>query len=189
MDDTEAITRLKRGDIGGLAVLVERYQVRAVQTAFLITRDRARAEDVVQATFIRAYHAIGGFDARRPFAPWFLRSVVNAAVQSAREQARSFSLDGALDEAEAWIESLPDPALSPHDEAEAAELRRQVWDALERLTPTQRAAVVMRYFLELSEGEISERLHSPPGTIRWRLHEARRRLRHLLVETAGALER
>jgi len=49
MEEQKAIARLKRGDIGGLEALVRKYQVQAVRTAYLITRDRALAEDIVQA--------------------------------------------------------------------------------------------------------------------------------------------
>ena len=53
MDEAEAIARLKAGDITGLRTLIERYQVQAVQTAALITQDRAMAEDIVQNAFVR----------------------------------------------------------------------------------------------------------------------------------------
>jgi len=82
LDEQEAIRRLKRGDIGGLEVLASRYQVKAVRTAYLITRDPALAEDVVQDCFVRVFHSIAGFDSARPFEPWFMRSVVNASVKS-----------------------------------------------------------------------------------------------------------
>ncbi|MGJ3240923.1 MAG: RNA polymerase sigma factor [Anaerolineae bacterium] len=86
MDEHEAIRQMKQGDINGLAVLVNRYQTRAVRVATLITRDQSLAEDVVQATFIRIYKKIDQFDTTRPFAPWFMRSVVNGALQTMRKQ-------------------------------------------------------------------------------------------------------
>ncbi len=64
-------------------MLVRRHQVEALRVAVLITRDRALAEDIVQAAFLRAYERIDQFDADRPFAPWFLRGVVRDAVKLA----------------------------------------------------------------------------------------------------------
>ena len=58
MQDAEAICRLKRGEIDGLETLVERYQVRAVRTAYLVVQDEALAEDVVQETFLRIFQRI-----------------------------------------------------------------------------------------------------------------------------------
>ena len=53
-------------------------------------------------------------------------------------------------------------------------------DALAQLTPSQRGAVVMRYFLELSETEMVERTGRSRGTVKRHLHDARTRLKHLL---------
>ena len=55
MDDSEAIAALKRGEVGGLEALVRRYQLRALRAAYLIVRDQALAEDLVQTAFLRAY--------------------------------------------------------------------------------------------------------------------------------------
>ncbi len=74
MDESRAIARLKRSDIAGLETLVRAYQLRAARTAYLIVRDRALAEDIVQSAFVRVFEHIDQFDARRPFGPWFLRT-------------------------------------------------------------------------------------------------------------------
>ena len=181
MEEQEAITRLKRGDIGGLEALVRQYQVRAVRTAYLITRDRALAEDIVQAAFLRAYERIGQFDAGRPFSPWFLRSVVNDAVKAAARRQRQVSLEAGYEGEETSLaDLLADPNPGPADLVEAAETRQAVWAALGKLPPAQRAAIVLRYYLGLSEAEMADELACPPGTVKWRLHAARKRLRTLL---------
>jgi RNA polymerase sigma-70 factor (ECF subfamily) len=64
---------------------------------------------------------------------------------------------------------------------EAAETREEILAALEKLSPGQRAAVVMRYFLDMSSAEVSQELAVPEGTVRRRLHDARLRLRRLLT--------
>jgi RNA polymerase sigma factor (sigma-70 family) len=63
---------------------------------------------------------------------------------------------------------------------EIGESRQVVRLALDRLTPEQRAVVVMRYFLDMSEAEMSAKLKRPTSTIKWWLRVARERLRHLL---------
>jgi len=67
MEERRAIERLKRGDIGGLEVLVRRHQARAVQAAYLICRDRALAEDVAQSAFVRGARHAPQLDPRVPF--------------------------------------------------------------------------------------------------------------------------
>lgn len=93
-EERAAIEQLRRGDIDGLAVLVRRYQLRAVRAANLIVRDRPLAEDIVQTAFLRAYARIDQFDPSRPFGPWFLRVVVNDALKAARRADRLVPLAG-----------------------------------------------------------------------------------------------
>jgi RNA polymerase sigma-70 factor (ECF subfamily) len=180
MEEAEAIARLRQGDIGGLEVLVRRHQVQAVRTAFLITRDRAMAEDIVQAAFVRAYERIEQFDTGRPFGPWFLRSVVNDAIKAASRRERWVSLEASDGAETALADLLADPNPGPVDLAEAADTRQAIWEALGELPPPQRAAIVLRYYLGLGEAKMAEELSCPPGTVKWRLHAARKRLRTLL---------
>ena len=178
MEKRGAVERLKRGDVGGLETLVKRHQVRAVRAAYLILRDRALAEDVVQDAFVRAYERSKSFDETRPFGPWFMKIVVNASVKTARRRERTVSFGN--DSGDNFLSLLSDLGTGPQELAEEAETRREVWAALGELPPTQRAAVVQRYYLEMSETEMAEGGQTPPGTIKWRLHAARKRLAKLL---------
>ena len=98
MDEKQAIQQLKNGDMRGLEFLVECHQVKAVRTAYLITRDISLAEDIVQDAFIGVYRAIRGFDSMRPFEPWFMRSVVNASVKVMQRSARQVQVGDESDE-------------------------------------------------------------------------------------------
>ncbi len=181
MDDLEAIARLRRGDTSGLEPLVRRHQVAAVRAAYLVTHDRALAEEVVQAAFLRAYERIVQFDPARPFGPWFLRSVLNDASKAAARANRLRSLDTLASDDEDGVAFLTaDPSPGPDALLEKAESAAEVVAALAQLTPRERAAVVQRYFLERSEAEMATALSCPPGTVKRRLHAARTRLRTLL---------
>ncbi|HSL46968.1 MAG TPA: sigma-70 family RNA polymerase sigma factor [Anaerolineales bacterium] len=173
----QAIHRLKRGDIGGLECLIARYQGKALRTAFLITHNEQMAEDVVQDAFVRFYQRANCFDASRPFEPYFMRSVVNAALNciEREKKARTFT---EADTSE--LESLLEEAASVEEQVEFNTLKWQIMEVLAELPPRQRAVIVQRYYLEMSEKEMSEALDSPPGTIKWLLNAARDRLRSLL---------
>jgi RNA polymerase sigma-70 factor (ECF subfamily) len=168
MTEQDAIRQIKHGHVSGLELLVKRYQVRAVRTAYLITRDRALAEDVVQEAFLHFFDHVDQFDETRPFAPYFLRSVVNRAVRRVSRDRRTIDLDSANNQ-------LPAPDL-----IENADTREAIWNALGQLSPEQRAAVVQFYFLDMTEREISQQADAPLGTVKWRLYKARNRLRELL---------
>jgi RNA polymerase sigma-70 factor (ECF subfamily) len=180
MNEKDAIARLQQGDLGGLEALVHRYQARAVRVAYLITRDAALAEDIVQAAFVRACQRISQFDARRPFGPWFLQVVANDALKAAARGQREASLEERMPSAG---ESLASPYPGPAQLLEHAETREEMWQALGKLSPELRTTVVLHYYLGLTESEASERLGCPKGTIRSRLHAARQRLRWLLRDT------
>ncbi len=181
LEEQQAITRLQQGDLEGLEILVCRYQVKAVYAAYLIVRDLKLAEDLVQNAFLKTAHKIHQFDERRPFGAWFMRSVVNAAIKADKQQRRFIPLDphenGDFD---SMIDWLLDPNPGPDLVIETEETRQMVWKALESLSAEQRAAIIMRHFLEMNETEMTQELHRPLTTIRWWLRTARIRLREYL---------
>ena len=178
MDEQQAIQQLKSGDIRGLEFLVSRHQVKAVRTAYLITRDAGLAEDVVQDSFIQAYRSIRHFDSTRPFEPWFLRSVVNASVKMMQRSARQVEAGDEADES--VLTELALIADSVESQVESIEVQNQIWDATQKLSPRQRAVIVQRYFLDMSEKEMAQDSGSAVGTVKWILNAARERLRGLL---------
>jgi RNA polymerase sigma-70 factor, ECF subfamily len=178
MDEQQAIAQLKQGDLNGLEFLVRQHQAKAVQTAYLIIGDYALAEEVVQAAFLRIAQRIDQFDTRRPFRPWFLRTVVNAAIKAAKRQKRIVSLDESSKTVLNW---LVDPSKMPEELVEIGDLRQVVWDALQQLLPEQRAVIVQRHFLEMSAAEMAAEHQRPASTIKWWLHNARKSLKALLA--------
>ena len=179
MDDLQAIRRLKNGDIGGLEILIACYQAKAVRTAYLVTHDEPMAEDVVQDAFVRFYERVRQFDERRQFEPYFLRSVVNAALNAVEKENRS----AAMPDEEADLQSLECLlawARSVEEQVEFTQLKCEILQALGKLSPRQRAVAVQRYYLEMSEKEMTETLDIAPGTVKWLLNAARSRLRTLL---------
>ncbi|GAB1469390.1 sigma-70 family RNA polymerase sigma factor [Chloroflexota bacterium] len=184
MDDTQAIRRLKRGDLGGLEILMEQYQVKAARAAFLITNDESIAQDVVQETFIRICQKIHQFDESRPFEPYLIRSVIHAALNAVRGSSKFTSLDDEAGE----IKNLLDRAASVESQVESTQLQHEILNALSKLSPRQRAVIVQRYYLEMSEQEMALALDAAPGTVKWLLNAARERLRHLLGQKGESNE-
>jgi RNA polymerase sigma-70 factor, ECF subfamily len=178
MDDLQAIRRLKRGDIGGLEILITRYQIKAVRTAYLVTQNEPMAEDVVQDTFIRFYEHIHYFDEKRSFEPYFLSSVVNAARNAVEKESHAITF--AEEDDATILDNLLARATSVEEQVQLLQMEDEILEALGRLSPRQRAVVVQRYYLEMSEKEMSEALGAAPGTVKWLLNAARNRLHTLL---------
>jgi RNA polymerase sigma-70 factor (ECF subfamily) len=180
LEEKLAIARLKQGDLDGIEALVRRYQVLAVSAAFLIVRDPKLAEDIVQDAFLHAAEKIDQFDENRPFGPWFLRSVINASTKAVRRQKRLIPLDAQDEETSKVADWLMDSNPQPELILETEETRQMVWKALGELKAEQRAVIVMRHFLDMSEAEMTDELGRPLTTIRWRLKTARNQLRKIL---------
>lgn len=178
MKDLElhSIVALKAGDISGLESLVRHYQDQAIRVAYQITGNPAIAEDVVADAFLTVYNHINGFDVERPFGPWFLRIVVNAALAAARQEGKVCA-DGQVGR---LLESKIDPGPSSDSRLLRREVQDAVIEALSVLRSKQRAVVVLRYYLDLEVQEVADTLGIPTGTVKWRLHAAKKQLKHQL---------
>jgi RNA polymerase sigma-70 factor, ECF subfamily len=185
MDDLQAVQRIKQGDIGGLEFLIARHQERAFRTAYLVTHDEALAEDVVQDCFVHFFESAHHFDEKRSFEPYFMVSVLHSALNVALREKRSQPVGEKSDES--YLESMMDRSLTVEGEVEKHQSRAELWQVLSQLSPRQRAVVVQRYYLEMSEKEMSEASQSAPGTIKWLLNAARTRM-HALLQSARSEE-
>jgi RNA polymerase sigma-70 factor (ECF subfamily) len=179
--EQEAIAALRNGDVQGLEILVRLYQLRAIRVAYAITSNRETAEDVAADAFLSVYDHIEQYDDSRPFGPWFFRIVTNAALKSVRKTGSHSHEDGPQ-----TSEQL-DSAVGPEEAAVIRETRAVVFGAMNALPPQQRAVLVLRYYLDMDEAAISEVLGCPLGTVKWRLHAARERLRGSLTPEFGTL--
>ena len=173
MSDQREMERMRQGDIAALGALVERYQTKSLRAAYLVTHDLAMAEDIVSAAFLRVFERADRYSPNR-FGPWFYRIVVNDAIKAVQRRDRTTTIDQMEDARRPGHSTDPERVAVLNDE------RRAVRDALAQLTPSQRGAVVMRYFLDLSESEMVERTGRSRGTVKRHLHDARARLKRLL---------
>jgi len=172
-----------------LAAWLEASYERSFRTACHILGNRADAEEAVQEAFLRAWRFRASLSGSS-LVPWLYRVVVNACWSKLREevphrQRRSDASD---------LELLASPGGPPEDDIWRTEMSRDVRHALNGLPPHLRVAVVLRYYADLSEREIAIAIGRRPGTVKSRLHEARRllsvnpALRALIADDTGAAE-
>jgi RNA polymerase sigma-70 factor (ECF subfamily) len=140
------------------------------------------AEDVVQDAFVKAYTRLHQLDRARPFRPWVLGIVTNEARNRTRSRARYKAMVERVQHHEAVIAASPtDPATT----AVRTDRQQRLLDAVLRLSPAEREIVALRWFADLSEGEIADALSCARGTVKSRLHRAMARLRVELGEEAS----
>jgi RNA polymerase sigma-70 factor, ECF subfamily len=173
--DAELVAATRAGQIEAYGILVQRHQRRMYLALLRLCRDAAMAEDVSQDAFVRAHAALRSYDPSYPFAPWLHRIAVNLWRNRLRQTRREVDLDEGDegDGAETW---WVDEAPSPEVRAEAADLRRQVWAAVDALPEDARQIVILRHALELSYEEICAETGLAMGTVKSRLARARREL-------------
>jgi RNA polymerase sigma-70 factor, ECF subfamily len=169
------VERARAGDRGAFGQLVERFRPRIYALGLHLTGSRTEADDITQEAFLRAYHQIASFEGRSQFFTWLYRIAVNRALNGRRDGARRRTVgldDPRVAEAVA-VDAYGDPR-------RAAELRQsyaRLMTALDELSPTLRSTVVLVSLQGLSHEEAGLILGCPPGTVAWRMHEARARLR------------
>ena len=143
---------------------------RVRELAMFLVADRDLAADLAQEAFLRAYRAWGRIRKRDP-APYVRRALVNLCKNAYRRRA----VEGR------W--SPPPPRLSAYSSAVDETLR--VAGALRELTPMRRAAVVLRYYEDMSDEQISRLLDRPLGTIKSDIRRGLKQLKPLLEERVG----
>lgn len=184
LSDAQLIASTQNGDLRAFQQLFERYQRQVFGTAYGITNDRGLAEEVVQDCFLRAHQQImgGRLDASLPFGAWMHRVAVNRSCDELRRQ-RVRQLGASLEE---WADRLWAPRHeSPERQAQRGELREQLIAGLRELDALHRAVIILYYLQDFSVAEIAEILECPEGTIKRRLHTARKRLRSALETNAA----
>jgi RNA polymerase sigma-70 factor (ECF subfamily) len=187
--DRELVDRARAGDSEAFGQLVRRHQPRIHRLAAHLLRSRAEAEDVAQETFIRAYRALGRFDGRSEPYTWLYRIAVNLSLNALRSRkARRVTAD--TDDPR--FDAMASQARS-NDDPPADAAQRQLYEALalgiDALSETLRTTLVLVCVDGRSHEEASAILGAPEGTIAWRVHEARRKLRlYIAAEGFGAEE-
>ncbi len=177
-DESRLIRRLQSGDLAALGTLFETFKDAVFRTALAMTRDERAAEDILQECFVRLYHYAASVDPERPLKPWLYRVTVNLC----NDWLSRKPLQRPLDEILEWFTGLQSVLSSPERKAEDRELLKMVREVIAELPPSHRAVVVLFYLENLTVEDIAEVLGVPSGTVKSRLHHARKRLRDALAQ-------
>jgi RNA polymerase sigma-70 factor (ECF subfamily) len=181
--DRELVDAARSGDSPAFGVLMRRYQRRIFRLAFHLVRSGAEAEDVTQETFVRAYQALDRFDGRSEPFTWLYRIAVNLSLNTIR--ARKSTRDSTPSD-DPRIEALltetrasqgGDPALS----SQQRELATALCEGIDALSDTLRTTLILVCIDGVAHDDASRILGCPEGTVAWRVHEARRKLRVYLA--------
>jgi RNA polymerase sigma-70 factor (ECF subfamily) len=165
----DLVEQVQRGDHGAFEVLAKAAADRLFAIAMLILRDVTLAEDALQEALLRAWHEAPRLRDPDRWDAWLRRLLVNACADEGRRRRRLA----------AEVRAIRAEPVTDDDSAAFAD-RDQLDRGFRRLTPDQRAAIVLRFYIGLSVPEVAEVLGVPVGTAKSRLHYATESLRAAL---------
>jgi RNA polymerase sigma-70 factor (ECF subfamily) len=193
LSDRDLVDRARQGDLEAFGQLVRRHQPRIHRLALHMLRDRAEAEDVSQETFIRAYQALARFDGRSEPYTWFYRIAVNLSLNTIRSRKSSRIANDLRDSHDPRLDAVlterrPSAMADPSGDAARKEVYIALCEGIDGLSDTLRTTLILVCVDGRSHEEAAMILGAPEGTIAWRVHEARRKLRDFMSARGFDLE-
>lgn len=172
MNEITLIERCREGEPEAFEALFKQYSTKAVRTAYLMTGRKEIAEEVTQETFIKCFREIKNLCHPEAFSAWFYRLLVRLCWRYLSREKHNVSLESVEDNAEKLIAHDSDTL----EILERNLINNTVQKAVNQLGEPLRTTVILYYFNELTVNEISIILGCRVGTIKSRLHNARKRL-------------
>jgi RNA polymerase sigma-70 factor (ECF subfamily) len=183
LPDEELCAKVAQRDQQAFELLVERHQARAYRLACSILGNEADAHDVSQDAFIRLYESAHRFDGRSRFSTWFYRVLVNLCIDHRRRRkwwSKLLPLAGPGDDPDEPGIDPPSSEPGPDQAAIGRESAGELAEALKRLSPNQRTAVLLQVQEGLSSREIAEVLNCSENTARVHIHRGLAALKKIL---------
>lgn len=181
-NDHALIRAVLSGDKDAYGVLVARHGETMFRVAYRITENESDAEEIVQETFLRGYRSLAEFDARADFRTWIYRIAVNCALQVLNKRKS----DAAVPIAEEFDEERPgiqlvDGAAGPERLLLDREIEYRRLAAMEKMTPDERLAFVLRHLEGRSTEEIAAALQVTPNNAKQAVFRAVQKMRRSLT--------
>jgi RNA polymerase sigma-70 factor, ECF subfamily len=183
ISDEELCRRVAAKDVMAFEQLVERYQPKAYRMASSILANEADGRDVSQEAFLRLYESAHRFDGRARFSTWFYRILVNLCIDHQRRNKwwkKMMPLGRPDDDPEQPAIDPPSDDPGPETLVLGGENARRLREALVKLSPSQRAAVMLQLQDDLSSREMAAVLNCSETTARVHLHRGVTRLMKVL---------
>lgn len=172
----------RRGDRDAFGQLVDAFQRPVYALAFRMLGNADDAEDAAQEAFMKAYRALGGYDAGRSFSTWLLSITAHHCIDRIRRRKPD---PLSLDDLPPW-KDIAAPAVDPERAAIAADQADWMSGLLAHLSEADRLVLVLRYWHDLGYQEIAEMTETSEAAVKSRLHRARRQLAVMMSPRAAA---
>jgi RNA polymerase sigma-70 factor, ECF subfamily len=182
-EELELVEGLRNAQEHAYEALIVRYQQPVYNLVYRLLNDPSDASDVVQEVFLKVFRNIGSFRGQSSLKTWVYRIAVNEAHNHRRWFCRHRKQEIGLereDEERSYQDTLSDPGRTPYEIAANEEAHHILEEAMQKLNPTFRAAVVLRDLEDMSYEEIADILQINLGTVKSRIMRGREALRQSL---------
>ena len=170
--DEQMMASVQAGSIAAFATLHDRYRERVYRAARSVCRDEGRAQEAVQETFISIWRSRGTYVERGDLAPWIRMIARHRAIDIARRNQPH----AAHRADESNLRAIRAPG-DVADQAMADATTRELASVLHGLPETQRTAIMLSFYGQLTHPEIAARLAIPIGTVKGRIRLGMKRMR------------
>lgn len=180
-NDLELLKRCLAGENQAWEALLQTHSRKIYGLCYRFTGRTVEAEDLTQEIFIKVFQTLKSFDQQQgTFATWLTRVARNHLVDHYRRTKRDRATSSLDDEESSEVEARPSPEASPMAGVESRERRELLQDALNKLSPDLREAVILRDLQDLDYEEIARVLSVPSGTVKSRINRGRLELARVL---------
>lgn len=192
--DKQLVGMCRRGNERAARELVNRFQRPVFSIIYRMVRDREKAEDLAQETFVRTFNNLDRYDRSYKFSSWLFKIAYNLTVDHLRRRViKTISIHGSpdavtADQQEATSVTLESTEEAPDARLESLELADQLESAIGKLREEYRTAIILRHVEGRAYEEIAEIMDIPLGTVKTYIFRARRQLRQELSGISEDLE-
>jgi len=183
-EDLVLVRALREGSEAAYETLLQRFQQPVYNLALRLLNDPSDASDVVQEVFLKIFRNVMSFRGQSSLKTWIFRITINEAHNQRRwffrHRHREVGIEDEQEDSRSHADVLADACPSPFDYVFDQEKQALIEEALARINPTFRAAVVLRDITDLSYEEIAEILQVSLGTVKSRILRGREALRQEL---------
>ncbi|MCB0278380.1 MAG: sigma-70 family RNA polymerase sigma factor [Calditrichaeota bacterium] len=173
--DYDIIKRALNNDQAAYRELLTKYQHRVLILVKKIIYDAQEADDLTQEAFIKAFNNLQSFNFEFAFSTWLFKIATNNCIDYLRKKRlKTFSMNKSIQQKDGETQQeYADSTPTIEREMIQTETSKQIMDAIEKLPPKYRQAIIMRHNEEKSYEEIAEILDLPLGTVKARIFRAR----------------
>ena len=189
LTDHDLVVRAQKGSEKAYCELLDRYQRPVFSLIYRMVRDREQAEDLTQETFVRVFNHIDRYDPAYKFSSWIFKIATNLTIDWLRKkEVPTVSIDGSRyattsDEIEASTITVESKDETPEELLIARELGDEIEQAIGRLRPEYKTAILLRHVEDKPYEEIAQIMSLPLGTVKTYIHRGRKELQELLAHT------